>query len=83
MVSIAIDARSASLRLWRSVFERRAPRTIPAIEAVIGVEIGKGNAIRDIPESLLDLLTRAYREANGSTAIPSPAHHTAEDPPAQ
>jgi hypothetical protein len=31
------------LTLWRSVFERRAPASIPRVEAVIGTRLGNGN----------------------------------------
>ncbi len=45
------------------VFERRAPRSIPAVEGAIGAELRQGNSTRDITLELLGALTRAYREA--------------------
>lgn len=63
LVSIYCDHDSASIQFWRSVFERRAPRSLPAVEAALGGEVRQGNATHDFPQSLLDALTEAYREA--------------------
>lgn len=52
------------LYFWRSVFERRAPRALPRIEALVApAEVGRGTAIRDISDELVEALTEAYREA--------------------
>ena len=69
LVSIYCDNGSAYLQFWRSVSERRAPRSIPAVEAAAGTEIRQGNTTRDITGPLLKALTPAYREA---AAITSP-----------
>jgi hypothetical protein len=63
LVSIYCDNGSASMQFWRSVFERRAPRSIPAVEAALGTELEQGNATRQFAEPLLQALTQAYREA--------------------
>ena len=69
LVSITCDARTrAYMQFWRSVFERRAPRSIPAVQAVLGTELKQGNSTRDFPQPLLDALTQAYREAAGKTS---------------
>jgi hypothetical protein len=54
MVSIYCDNGSAYLQFWRSVFERRAPRSIAAVEAVAQTEIRQGNTTRDITGPLLE-----------------------------
>jgi hypothetical protein len=52
------------MALWRSVFERRAPKSIEKIEALISpMKIGKGNVVRDVSDELLAALTAAYEEA--------------------
>jgi hypothetical protein len=53
----------AYLSVWRSVFERRAPKSIPEVEAVIGAQIGNGNSVRLLSDEVLAALTVAYREA--------------------
>ena len=64
LVSITCDAKTrAYMQFWRSVFERRAPHSIPAVQAVLGTELKQGNSTRDFPEPLLDALNQAYREA--------------------
>ncbi len=45
---------------WRSVFQRRAPVALSAVEACIAP---KGNTTQDITEDLLVALTQAYQEA--------------------
>jgi hypothetical protein len=63
LVTIYCDGGSAYLQFWRSVFERRAPRSITAVEAAMGQELRQGNTIREISDSLLTALTDAYQEA--------------------
>jgi len=43
-----------------------APDTLPAIEALLNMEIGRSSIIYEITDELLDLLTAAYREASGA-----------------
>ena len=63
--TIYSDNGSAYLQFFRSVFERRAPRSLAAVEAAMGTEVRQGNTTRQIPDSLLAALTEAYREAVG------------------
>jgi hypothetical protein len=54
------------LSLWRSVFERRAPESIPRIESRIApAKIGQGTTVKTIGDELLAALADAYREASG------------------
>jgi hypothetical protein len=64
LVSIYKDTRSAYLQFWRSVFERRAPRSLPAVEAAVGgVGVRQGNVVYETSDELLAVLTAAYEEA--------------------
>ena len=67
LVTIYNDKKSAYMQFWRGVFERRAPLSIPVVEATAGTELKQGNWTPHISEDLLDALTRAYREAVGQT----------------
>ncbi|MGH3933978.1 MAG: hypothetical protein ACRDS1_03170 [Pseudonocardiaceae bacterium] len=60
---------SAVLSLWRSVFERRAPKSIELIESLITpTPLGQGNSIYDVSDDLLAALYDAYIEAHGTRA---------------
>jgi hypothetical protein len=63
LVTLNCGLTTASLQLFRSVFERRAPRSLVKIEELIGSPIGQGTAVRSISEGLLNALTAAYEEA--------------------
>ena len=53
------------MTLNRTVIERRAPKSLPRIEAVVApVKVGRGTAARATPE-LIEALAEAYREAAG------------------
>jgi hypothetical protein len=65
LVSIAADAKSAYMQFWRSVFERRAPRSIAAVEAALGTELKQGNSTHAVSQPLLNALSQAYEEAVG------------------
>jgi hypothetical protein len=64
-VSIACGKGSDYMQFWRSVYEGRAPHSIPAVEAALGTELKQGNSAREFTEPLLEALTLAYREAKG------------------
>lgn len=64
LVSIYNINGKASLQLWRSVFTRRAPKSLNHVEQIIG-EIGQGTHTREFGDELLNALTLAYREAAG------------------
>lgn len=68
LVSIVCDAKSVYMQFWRTVFERRAPDAIAAVEAILGTELKQGNSTHAFPESLLAALTGAYREAAGEAS---------------
>src|SRR5215207_1424085 len=63
LVTIYKDTRSAYLQLFRSVFERRAPRSLAAVEAAIGEPLRQGNVVYEVSDQLLAALTAAYEEA--------------------
>lgn len=52
-----------SLQFWRSVFERRAPESLPRVEQVAPVQVGQGNTTDEVSDELLQEITDAYREA--------------------
>jgi hypothetical protein len=56
----------SGMSLWRSVFERRAPNSIAAVEALITPDtLKKGTWVTDPSEELLAVLRAAYEEASG------------------
>jgi TIR domain len=64
LVSIYKDTRSSYLQFWRSVFERRAPRSLTAVEAAVGGRrVRQGNVVYEVSDELLAALTAAYEEA--------------------
>jgi alkylated DNA nucleotide flippase Atl1 len=64
LVTIYKDTRSSYLQFWRSVFERRAPRALAAVEAALGEPgVRQGNVVREASDQLLSALTAAYEEA--------------------
>jgi hypothetical protein len=64
LVTICKDTRSAYLQFWPSVFERRAPQALPAVEAAVGqAGVRQGNVVYEISDELLAALTAAYEEA--------------------
>jgi hypothetical protein len=66
LVTIWNDKGEPYLSFWRSVFERRAPGSIDAVEKVISpVRLGQGNTTREISRELLCAIERAYEEASG------------------
>jgi hypothetical protein len=64
LVTIWYSDSGGYIQFWRSVFERRAPNTLPAVEAAIApVTVGQGTVTHEATNELLTLLTDAYREA--------------------
>lgn len=64
LITIWNDTGSAYLSFWRSVFEKRAPHRIEAIESLITpAVIGQGTTSHNITDELLSLLRRAYEDA--------------------
>jgi TIR domain len=59
----------AYVQFWRSVFERRAPQTLPQVERIIAPKkLGQGTWTPVITEELLEALSAAYQEAEPSQA---------------
>ena len=69
LVTITCDVKSSYMQFFRSVFERRAPEAMPAVEAALGAKITQGNSTRVFTEELLTALTNAYREAHDNPEI--------------
>ena len=70
LVTIYND-RTAYLTLYRSVFERRAPASLPRVEALIAPDrVGRGTVTRKLTEEVLAALTDAYREAAAGAPVP-------------
>ena len=60
------NERGAFLTLYRSVFERRAPISLPLVEQLVAPgRVGQGTVARELSDELLEALTAAYREAAG------------------
>jgi hypothetical protein len=64
-VTIYKDTKSVYLQFWRGVFERRAPNSIPHVEAALRAALKQGNVTHEVSDDLLKVLTTAYREAAG------------------
>lgn len=72
------------MSLWRSVIQRRAPNCLPRIEQIVSpTAVGQGTTVRDISDELLEMLTAAYREANGGKVEPIPTAALDSDEPSQ
>jgi hypothetical protein len=63
LVTINCDTKSVYMQFYRSAFERRAPGTIERVEGILSTRLVQGNATRTFPDSLLEVLADAYREA--------------------
>lgn len=65
-VTIWNDKHQPYISVWRTVFERRAPKALESVEqAVQPGRIGQGNVLKEITPEILEALTQAYLEANG------------------
>lgn len=65
LVTIWNDQNLPSIAVWRSVFERLAPRSIASVERAIGFKIGQGKIVKDFSPEVLEALKRAYLESAG------------------
>ena len=63
LVTIWNDKGKPYIQFWRSVFEKRAPKSIDSVEQIIEKKLGQGNTVTHITPELLKALTGAYREA--------------------
>ncbi len=65
LVTIAQSHGVPSLRLYRIVFERWAEQSIVPLEKALHPErLGSGYATKDFSDEILDLVAKAYEEAN-------------------
>jgi hypothetical protein len=55
---------------WRSVFEKRAPVSIAAVEVALGGPLKQGGTIRDASDEVLSAVRSAYEEARSRVATP-------------
>jgi hypothetical protein len=69
LVTIYADSKPGPLQFWPSVFERRAPRSIDAVQAALGSELKRGKFTAVVSDQLLDALTNAYREAVSGASV--------------
>ena len=62
LVTIWNDNQQPSVQVWRTVFERRAPRALESVERIIEPDrIGQGNTLKEeITPEILEALTQAY-----------------------
>jgi hypothetical protein len=66
LVSI-YNTNGAYIQFWRSVFERRAPQSLPRVEQIIAPkELRQGIWTPIITEELLEALSAAYHETEAS-----------------
>ena len=67
LVTIWNDKQQPAISVWRTVFERRAPKALASVERAIQPDrIGQGNTLKSITSEILKEFTRAYEEANGA-----------------
>jgi hypothetical protein len=57
---------TSTLSVWRSVFERRAPRALVALESLVE-RVGQGTSVSPSP-AIMEILRGAYEEATGTQA---------------
>ena len=56
----------AYLSVWRSVFERKAPKALAKLIALVHpLEVSQGSSLTNFSPEVLSVLTEAYREAAG------------------
>ena len=63
LVTVVNQSSGAALWLWRSVLEKRAPRSLPTIEAALGSKVTQGLTTHDFRDEVLAALREAHREA--------------------
>jgi hypothetical protein len=69
LATIWNDGRRARVQLWRRVFERRAPRSIEAVEKILDpTPFGQGTWTDNTSDALLEALRHAYEEATSPQA---------------
>ncbi len=66
LVTIWNENQRPSVQVWRTVFERHAPRALESVERAVEPDrIGQGNVLKEeITPEILEALTQAYQESN-------------------
>jgi hypothetical protein len=65
LVTIYNKNGAAIIQLFRSVFERLAPKSLPQVEKLVSPgTVGQGTNVRVVTDGLLACLTDAYRESS-------------------
>ena len=65
LITIWNEKQQPFIQVWRSVFKRHAPNSIELVEEVITPpKIGQGNTIQEITPQVIDVFTKAYKEAS-------------------
>lgn len=80
LVTVASDG---SLWTWRSVFEKRAPGSITAVETALKAPLKQGGTVRDPPDEVLDAIRSAYAAARhlaGEPTVPVGGQPTDGEP---
>lgn len=63
LVTIWNDNQRPYVSVWRSVFERLAPKSVESIEqAIAPAKFGQGNYVQNITKQFLDAVETAYQE---------------------
>jgi hypothetical protein len=70
LATVYQEPKAAYIQLWPSVFARRAPESLPTVEAALGEPVRSGAKIRHVTDDLLHALTTAYREATRASTSP-------------
>ncbi len=68
LATIWFYAGRGSITLWPSGLQRRAPRSLEKIEAILGKPVVEWKAIEPVTDEFLEVLTDAYREARQTLA---------------
>ncbi len=65
LITIWNEGKRPSVAVWRSVFDRLAPRSVSSVEkAIAPTRFGQGNIVTEITPQVLDKLKEAYEEAS-------------------
>ncbi|MEV4347759.1 hypothetical protein AB0J83_25160 [Actinoplanes sp. NPDC049596] len=70
LATVYLEPKAAYLQLWPSVFTRRAPESIPAVNQALGFTMKPHQRLFEVPGSLLAALTAAYEEATNQQHTP-------------
>ena len=65
LVTIFLTPNSAYIQLWPSVFQRRAPLSVAAVNRELDADMIYGRRVHEVSDALLAALTSAYEEATG------------------